>query len=163
VTVTRGPVWKSILVATGIAFAVAGLGRLATDLGPWYFNLRQPPWKPPDWAFGPAWTIIFGFIACSGGLAWHAARNRGERVRVALLFGANAALNVLWSALFFALRRPDWALVEVVLLWLSILAMIAGVTRISRPAGGLLVPYLVWVSFAATLNLAVVRLNEPFG
>ncbi|HEY4986895.1 MAG TPA: TspO/MBR family protein, partial [Bradyrhizobium sp.] len=78
------------------------------------------------------------------------------------LFALNGFLNVLWSSLFFALRRPDWALIEVVFLWLSILLPIGVFWRLARPASLYLLPYLAWVSFAALLNLAVVGLNAPF-
>ena len=80
-----------------------------------------------------------------------------------VLFGFNAFTNVLWSLLFFRLRRPDWALAEVSFLWLSILLLIVYLGRFSPRSGWLLAPYLAWVSFAAVLNLAVVRLNGPFG
>ena len=79
-----------------------------------------------------------------------------------VLFGANALFHLLWSPIFFKLKRPDWALVEVVFLWLSLVALIVGLAPISSFASWLIVPYLLWVTFAAWLNLAVVRLNAPF-
>jgi tryptophan-rich sensory protein len=78
------------------------------------------------------------------------------------LFGINAVCNIVWSALYFKLQRPDWALIEVVFLWLSIVALIVGLWRVSRGASGLLMPYLAWVSIAAVLNLETVLLNGPF-
>ena len=161
---TRNPVarWKPIVIAALAASAVAGLGALMTDLGPWYANLKKPSWQPPDWLFGPAWTIIFGLCTISGYLAWRNAPNRGGRDGVIALFALNGFLNVLWSALFFRLRRPDWALTEAALLWLSILLMIVVLRRYSTSASVLLVPYLAWVSFAAILNWSVVELNAPF-
>ena len=84
------------------------------------------------------------------------------RGRVLVAYALNALLNILWSVLFFTLRRPDWALVEVVPLWLSVLLLIAVSGRRDRAAGWLLVPYLAWVGFAGVLNWSVVRLNEPF-
>jgi translocator protein len=141
---------------------VALLGGLATEIGPWYRGLAKPSWQPPDWLFGPAWTVIFGFIAAAGTIAWRTAPDAHMRRMLAWLFAINAALNVLWSILFFKLRRPDWALIEVVFLWLSILALIVCTNRWSRRAALLLVPYLAWVTFAGVLNGAVVRLNAPF-
>jgi tryptophan-rich sensory protein len=94
--------------------------------------------------------------------AWRATRDRGQRGWVIGLFALNGCLNVLWTTLFFTVKRPDWALVEVPLLWLSILAGILMFWRWSRTASYYLVPYLVWVSFAAFLNWTVVRLNAPF-
>jgi translocator protein len=154
--------WKPVLIAALAAIAVAVLGAAMTDLGPWYNNLQKPEWQPPDWLFGPAWTLFFGLCAASGYLAWRHAPNRGGRDGVIALFALNGFLNVLWSALFFLLGRPDWALVESSLLCLSIVPMIIALARYSRIASALLVPYLVWVSFATVLNWAVVRLNAPF-
>lgn len=133
-----------------------------TDLGPWYAGLRQPSWKPPDWLFGPVWTLIFALTALAGVLSWRSANGRAEREWLLVAFALNGFLNVFWSLLFFRLRRPDWALVEVVFLWASILLLVVLCSRVSRPAGLLLLPYLIWVGFAAVLNLAVVRLNAPF-
>jgi benzodiazapine receptor len=155
--------WKAVLIAGLAAVAVGALGAAATDLGPWYRDLVKPAWQPPDWAFGPAWTVIYALGALSAATAWNAASDRATRQRIILLFGANALLNVLWSELFFGLHRPDWALWEVVLLWLSVLALIVATRPISRTASWLLAPYLAWVTFAGILNLTVVRINAPFG
>jgi len=162
-TTRPGRRWKPILVAALAAIAIATLGALMTDLGPWYASLRKPDWQPPDWLFGPAWTLIFGLCACSGYLAWRSAPNRGGCDGIIALFALNSFLNVLWSALFFRLKRPDWALTEAALLWLSILLMIIALARYSKAASTLLAPYLAWVSFATVLNWAVVSLNAPFG
>lgn len=161
-TAAPGQRWKVIAVAALSATLVAGLGGAATQLGPWYYGLRKPLWQPPDWLFGPAWTVIFALIAAAGVAGWRAAADRASQVRLIALFGVNGFLNVLWSVLFFHLQRPDWALVEVVLLWLSILVLIIALAPLSRLASWLLVPYLAWVSFASVLNLAIVRLNQPF-
>lgn len=151
---------------TGVAFAlvsaVAGLGGALTDLGPWYFSLLQPAWKPPDTLFGIAWTGIFICIGVAGVVAWRKARTASDRRRLGWALGLNAVLNVGWSALFFGLQRPDWALIEVVLLWLSILFLVATMSSYSRTASALMVPYLLWVSAAGFLNAAVVQLNGPF-
>ena len=155
------PGWRPILVAAGAALVVAGLGTAATDLGPWYQELRKPPWQPPDWLFGPAWTLIYALTALAGAMAWQAARTGRERRCILGLFGLNAGLNVLWSWLYFTWQRPGWALAEAVLLWLSIVLLIKGIAPLSRRAGWLLLPYLLWVSFATALNLAIVLLNAP--
>lgn len=155
--------WLPILAGAAAATAIAITGALVTELGPWYYGLRQPPWKPPDWLFGPAWTLIFACTALAGILAWQRAPHRAARTRMIWLFAINAGLNVLWSVLFFRLQRPDWALVEVAFLWLSIVVLIWIPGSYSRAASWLLVPYLAWVTFAALLNFAVVQLNAPFG
>ncbi len=151
-----------VLVAAAAALGVAGLGALMTDLGPWYLGLRQPAWKPPDWLFGPAWTLIFALAALAGVMAWKRAPDRASREWLLVLFALNGFLNILWSLLFFRLQRPDWALLEVVFLWLSVLLLVGVVSRYAKAAAALLLVYLAWVTFAAALNLAVVRLNAPF-
>ncbi len=153
---------KTLGIALVLSYATAGIGGALTELGPWYYALKQPTWKPPDTAFGVVWSTLFTLAAISGALAWRAAGTAGLRRRVWLLFGANAVLNILWSGLYFKLQRPDWALIEVVFLWLSIAVLIVGLWRLSRWASALLVPYLVWVSIASALNLATVQLNGPF-
>ena len=155
--------WRPVLAAVLAAMTLAGLGALSTDLGPWYQSLQQPPWKPPDVLFGPAWTIIYALAATAGVRAWHAAPTRSDREWLIALFALNGFLNLLWSLLFFRVQRPDWALIEVGFLWASILLLMIVLGRYSRAAWLLLAPYLAWVSFAATLNFAVVRLNGPFG
>ena len=153
--------WRPVAVAAGAAIVVAGLGASATDLGPWYYALRKPWWQPPDWLFGPAWTLIYGLIALAGVKAWNAARDRRQGLRIVAVFALNALLNVAWSELFFHFQRPDWAVIEVVAFWLSIVVLIVTAAPVSHAAGWLLVPYLAWVTFAGALNLAVVRLNAP--
>jgi tryptophan-rich sensory protein len=153
----------TIVVAAVITIIVLGAGGAMTTVGPWYRNLRKPSWNPPDWLFGPAWTVILGLAAWAGVLGWLHARTAGEHVLIAVLFGINIVLHMLWSPLFFNFQRPDWALMEVPFLWLSILALILALSPLSALAAWLLVPYLLWVAFAAYLNLTIVRMNRPFG
>jgi benzodiazapine receptor len=153
----------TLLVSGLCAVLLAGAGGLLTEIGPWYFALRKPSWQPPDWLFGPAWTVILGLAAWSAALAWDAARTPGERTMVVVLFALNGLFHLLWSPLFFKFRRPDWALAEVPFLFLSIAALMVALAPISELASVLLAPYLLWVGFAAWLNLAIVRLNRPFG
>jgi len=134
-----------------------------TDLGPWYENLRKPEWQPPGWLFGPAWTLIFTLTAIAGVMGWINARSRAHQRLIITLAAANGALNVLWSILFFRLHRPDWSVIEVVALWLSVLAMLIGFGKSARVSGWLILPYLVWVAFAGFLNWEIVHLNGPFG
>lgn len=155
--------WRPIAVAAAAATGVAALGGLMTDIGPWYTSLRQPGWKPPDWAFGPIWTVIFALAAAAGVKGWRSAPSKAERELLLVLFSANGFLNVLWSLLYFRLHRPDWALFEVPLLWGSVLALIVVLARYARGAAWLLAPYLVWVATAAFLNWQTVQLNGPFG
>jgi tryptophan-rich sensory protein len=153
---------RPLLTAFAAALGVAVLGALTTDLGPWYQSQLQPAWKPPDWLFGPVWTLIFGLAAVAGWLDWERATSRRLRQGVLLLFSLNGLLNVLWSLLFFRLRRPDWALFEVFFFWTSILLLVVYSWRLRRSAALLLLPYLLWVAFAGALNYADVQLNRPY-
>lgn len=154
-----------ILAAIAWAVILGGAGGMLTTIGPWYRELRKPPWQPPDWLFGPAWTIILGLAAWAGVLAWNGATAAGDaqgQALILMLYAANFVCHLLWSPLFFTWRRPDWALAEVVLLWASVLALCILLRPYSVAASWMIVPYLVWVSFAAILNLQIVRLNGPF-
>ncbi len=150
-------------MAAGLAVVVAALGGSMTVLDDWYYGLIQPPWAPPDYLFGVAWTIIYALTALAGAKIWQSAPTSRDAEIALGLFAFNGFLNILWSFLFFRLQRPDWALIELVPFWLSILALILFCGRWSRSAAWLLLPYLLWVGFAGLLNLAVVRLNAPFG
>ena len=149
----------TIITATLLTLILAGAGGLLTEIGPWYRQLRKPRLQPPDWLFGPAWTLILGAAAVAGVLAWRGAPDAAARTQVALLFAANWVLHLCWSPLFFKLKRPDWALAENAFLWVSVLALVIGLRPYSATASWLFVPYLVWVSFAFWLNWAIVRLN----
>ncbi len=150
--------WLPILFAMAWALGTAALGAALTPLTPWYRGLERPWFQPPDWAFGPAWTLIFALSAAGFVRAWRAGAGR----LLILFFVLNGLLNAGWSLLFFTLQRPDWAMVELVPLWLSILAMMLEARRHDRRAGQLMAPYLAWVTFAGCLNWAIYRLNAPF-
>jgi tryptophan-rich sensory protein len=155
--------WGGLGIAFACSFLVAGIGGSLTDLGPWYFALKQPAWKPPDIAFGPIWTTIFTLCALSGWGAWQLATSFKQKLAIALMFGVNGALNVLWSWLYFTLKRPDWALSELYVLWASVLLLTLGLWRISKLSSLMIVPYLVWVTTAGFLNHSTIELNGPFG
>ena len=158
----REPAWRAYAVAGALAFAVAGVGGWATRIGPWYRGLRFPPWRPPNWLFAPAWSVIFLLTAAGAGLAWNHARTPARRRELVTALAVNAGLNMAWSVLFFRFQRPDWALAEVAGLWLSVVLALVAAGRIKPLAGWLMAPYLAWVSFASVLNTAIVRLNAPF-
>ncbi|VVS99691.1 TspO [Sphingomonas sp. EC-HK361] len=155
--------WEPILIAGGVAVFLGVFGGLMTPIGGWYRNLRKPPWQPPDWLFGPAWTLILGMAAASAVLAWRAAPDATSQRDIVILFVTNALAHAAWSPLFFRARRPDWAMIEVVFLWASLVALVVGLWPISPLAAWLIAPYLAWVSFAAWLNWTIVKLNRPFG
>ncbi|HEV2543089.1 MAG TPA: TspO/MBR family protein [Methylobacterium sp.] len=154
--------WGPPVVAGLIALTIAVAGGIATRTDDWYRRLRVPGWKPPDWAFGPVWAVIFALTTASAIIAWNADPEPAARLRLVAVFAVNGVLNIAWSVIFFRLRRPDWAFAEVLLFWLSILAVVLAVGQVSVPAALLNLPYLAWVSVAAGLNLTIVRLNPPF-
>ena len=159
---THRSLWEPIATAACAAIAIAAIGGTLTELGPWYYSLKEPSWKPPDAAFGLIWTAIFSLAAVAGVIGWRAEQKVRGRQWILGLFAINGFLNVLWSLVFFTLHRPDFSLVEVAALWLSIIVLIVFLYRRSPLAGFLLVPYLIWVAIAAALNYQVVILNGPF-
>ncbi|GAA0728164.1 TspO/MBR family protein [Sphingomonas japonica] len=154
--------WTPIVTAGGAALALGGIGGATTPIGQWYADLRKPSFQPPNWAFGPAWSVILTCAASAAVVAWNAADTPAERADILILYAVNALFFLLWSPLFFVAKRPDWARIEVVFLWGSVLALAIGLRPISPTASWLVAPYLAWVSFAAVLNHAIVRLNAPF-
>lgn len=152
----------ALLVAGLIALICAMVGGALTTIGPWYDSLKFPDWKPPDWVFPAVWTVVFTLTAVAAAIAWNAAPDETTRRALIIAFAINVVLNMAWSYVFFTLRRPDWALIEVAIFWISIVAVIAVASRSSTVAAALLAPYLVWVTIASALNLAIVRRNGPF-
>ncbi|MEU9836659.1 TspO/MBR family protein [Streptosporangium sp. NPDC048047] len=144
------PVFVVALVLVAVAGSLASAGS-----GEEYLALERPSWAPPSWVFGPVWTVLYVMIAVSGWLAWSA---RGWTPALGV-YAVQLVLNAAWSPLFFGAGRYGLAFAEIVLLWASIVATVVAFRRISRPAAWLLVPYLLWVTFAAALNFAVWRLN----
>lgn len=125
----------------------------------WYATLTKPELSPPNWIFGPVWTTLYALMGIVAYLVWKKGIERRD-VRIALsVFGVQLVLNTLWSILFFGLKSPGLALVEIALMWVAILASIVLFSRISKAAAWLLVPYILWVSFAAYLNYAIWALN----
>ena len=127
--------------------------------GPWYRTLNKPSWTPPNWVFPVVWSALYVMIAFAGWRVWQAS---GFVALPFAVYLAQLLLNAAWSALFFGARRPDAAFADVVLLWLVVAANIALFMPIDAAAGWLLVPYLVWVTIAACLNLSVWRRNAAF-
>jgi len=150
---------KPVLIAFLLAILVGGIGGAATEIGPWYYSLVKPAWQPPDWAFGPIWTLIYITTGIAGVRAWRLGDEQQQRHFLGAVL-INCVLNLLWSLLFFKIQRPDLALIEVVVLWLSIVPLVLLPMRYSPRSTLLMLPYLAWVSVAAYLNLTIVRLNS---
>jgi translocator protein len=144
----------SLVVFIVLVVATASTGILFQP-GAWYEGLSKPGWTPPNWLFGPVWSVLYLMIAVAGWLVW---RIEGAGLAM-LLWVAQLILNGMWSWLFFGRRRMDLAFVDVVALWLAIAGFILAAWPVSGMAALLFVPYLVWVSIAGALNRAVWRMN----
>ena len=125
----------------------------------WYSALRKSSLNPPDWVFGPVWTVLFLLMGISLYLVWDKGLKEKNVKRGLVFFGVQLSLNTLWSIIFFGLKSPTLAFIEIFILWIAILFTIIEFYRISKPAAYLLVPYFMWVSFAIFLNYSIVVLN----
>lgn len=150
-----------LVLCVGVCCTVMAVAAIFTNhnvLG-WYTSLDKPSWTPPSWVFGPAWSLLYLLMGISVWQVWREVGARSAMVPL-ILFGIQLVLNIAWPGLFFGLRSPGVALIEIVLLWCAILATIIAFWRRSAPAGWLMLPYLAWVSFAAVLNLTIWSLNR---
>ena len=150
-----------LAVCLGACLATAAVGRHFTTEASlaWYRGLAHPAWTPPDWVFGPVWTFLYLAMAVAAWIVYRRFGWAGARVAL-LLFGAQLVLNAAWTALFFGLRVPVIAFEEIIFLWVAILATMIAFGRKSAVAGVLMALYLGWVTFAAALNFAVMRMNR---
>ncbi len=150
-----------LIIAIVVSQLAGIIGSLFTApaIAGWYTTLAKPTLNPPAWVFGPVWTTLFVLMGIAAFLVWKRGLDRRD-VRIAVgMFLGQLVLNTLWSVIFFGLQSPGGALVEMVFLWLAILATIVVFAKISRPAAWLLAPYILWVSFAGYLNYAIWILN----
>lgn len=143
-----------------VCLLAATVGGIATGGGVehWYDTLEHPPGTPPGWVFAPVWTVLYVLMAVAAWLVWLTPRKL-ERTIALAVFGVQLVLNVFWSVIFFTWQEPGWAVVEIIALWLAIVATLVLFWRLRPLAGGLLIPYLAWVSYAVTLNIGFWSLN----
>ena len=150
------------LISAIIISELAGIiGSLFTfsAIPTWYATLAKPALNPPSWIFGPVWTTLYALMGIAAFLVWNKGLDRKD-VREALsVFGLQLVLNASWSIVFFGLHSPLWALVNIVALWLSIIWTMILFYKISKPTLYLLLPYILWVSFASYLNYSIWMLN----
>ncbi|AXI75478.1 TspO/MBR family protein [Streptomyces bacillaris] len=150
----RSRSWPVLLLMLVLCYAVAGVGAAASgDAGGTYAALDKPAWAPPGWLFGPVWTVLYGTIAVAG---WLVARRPGPGRRPALVaWGVQLALNALWTPLFFAAEQYGAAFLDITLLLAAVVTTALLAARVDRRAALLLVPYLLWIGYAAALNLSL--------
>ncbi len=151
-----------LAVCAAACLAAAGVGGafMRASSPAWYDRLAKPAWRPPDWVFGPVWTVLYASMAVSAWLVWVGGRPGGAKTLALVLFAVQLALNAAWTGVFFWLQSPGAAFAEIVALWLAVAATVAAFWRLRPAAGALLLPYWGWVSFAAGLNLALWRMNR---
>ncbi len=143
----------------GLSFIAATIGAVASiEAGAFYTQLQRPEWAPPPTVFGPVWTMLYTLMGIAAWLVWRVGGLRAAQSALSL-FTVQLAINALWSWLFFGWHRGALAFADVLLLWALIVATLISFWRITPLAGALLIPYLLWVSFATALNLSVWQLN----
>jgi len=151
-----------LLISIIICQAVGFIGSLFTtpNIPTWYATLKKPGIAPPNWLFAPVWTTLFVLMGISAYLVWRHGWNN-QVVRTALIvFIIQLILNILWSLVFFTLKSPLFGFIVIIILWLLILITLIYFYNISIPAGILLIPYILWVSFASVLNFMLYKLNR---
>ena len=153
--------FTALAVFFGASFAAATAGAIFKP-GEWFESLNHPSWRFPNWVFPVVWTPLYILIALSGYFVWREAGWSGAALPLTV-YGVHLVINWAWSWVFFGLRRIDWAMAEVVLLWLSIAATIAVFWPISQTAALMLLPYLGWVTIASVLNWTMWQLNPGTG
>ena len=152
---------SKLIAAILVCEFVGILGSVFTipSITTWYAALQKPSFSPPNWLFGPVWVLLYALMGISAYLIWDKGiRKKGVKTSLKL-FSLQLILNFMWSILFFGLKSPLLGLIEIALLWIAILATIMKFARLSKEAAVLMVPYILWVSFAAVLNLYVWMLN----
>ena len=153
--------WIKLIVSIVACQAAGLIGGLFTarSVKTWYLTLNKPSFNPPGWIFGPVWTLLYLMMGVSLYLIWKQAGEQNIRFAV-IVFILQLALNTLWSILFFGMHNPALAFAEIILLWIAILACIILFYPLSERASYLLLPYLLWVSFASVLNYSIWQLNK---
>lgn len=155
-----------LIIAIVVSELAGIIGSVFTmpSIASWYAGIVKPAINPPAWVFGPVWTTLFALMGISAWLVWKKLdsrlRDNDKKIKISLgIFIGQLVLNTFWSIIFFGLHSPGGALIEIVFLWFAILATIVAFAKISRLAAWLLLPYIIWVSFAMYLNFAIWMLN----
>jgi len=151
----------SLIIFIIFSFSAAALGSVFTNrtVKTWYQTIKKPSWNPPSKVFAPVWTILYIMMAVAGWMVWERLPHKTFSWPM-ILFFIQLVLNALWSGIFFALRSPGWALLEIILLWAFIVLTMFSFWTVYWIAGILFLPYFLWVSFASFLNFTIWRLNR---
>ncbi|HBX66853.1 MAG: sensory protein TspO [Balneola sp.] len=155
------PFWAKILFGILICNAVGLAASTVTipAISEWYVTLNKPSFNPPDWLFGPVWTLLYTLMGISAAAVWQAGTHKPEVVQALQFFGLQLLFNGLWSFLFFGLKNPTLAFTEIICLLILIIITFLKFKPIKYWASWLLIPYILWVAFASVLNLSIVILN----
>jgi len=149
----------ALVVCLAVGYSASTVTRPSVET--WYPTIAKPVFNPPNWIFMPVWTLLYILMAVAAGLVWDKIKEQNEEVKKALgFFLIQLTLNAVWSYLFFGLKNPMLALIEIALLWLMIYETFLKFVKINKTAGYLLIPYLAWVGFAAVLNASIWWLNK---
>ena len=154
--------WVKLVISILLPLAVGAISGFFTtpEIGTWYQTIKKPEWQPPNWLFGPVWTALYVMMGVAFYLVWKKEADRSKKRTAVTLWIVQLVLNFFWSFVFFKQHQIDWALGEIVILWLFILLTILSFARISRSAAWLLVPYISWVTFAGILTFTIWQLNS---
>lgn len=150
-----------LIIAIAIPLVVGGTSGFFTITGvdSWFQTVNKPSWNPPNWIFGPVWTTLYALMGVALFLVWKSDGSDILKKTAIALFAVQMILNFFWSFIFFDQHQIGWALVEIIVLWVSILLTIFAFGNVSKLAAWLLVPYISWVSFATILNYSIWKLN----
>ena len=149
------------MIAVSLPLALGAFAGFFTSpsLKGWYSIINKPSFNPPNWIFAPVWTMLYLMMGIAFYIVWIRVEENKLRTKAIMYYFIQLVLNFCWTIIFFYAAKPGWAFAEIILLWIMIAATINKFSKISKPAAWLLVPYIVWVSFAAVLNFAIWRLN----
>lgn len=150
-----------LVIAIALPVLIGGVSGFFTVSGveSWYQTIQKPSWNPPNWVFGPVWTTLYVMMGIALWLVWKEDTSKELKLIAGILFAAQLTLNFFWSFIFFKLEQPGFAFLEILFMWVAILATIFAFAQVNKRAAWLLVPYISWVSFAAILNFTIWRMN----
>lgn len=153
--------WLKFILSIVLVFIVGAFGSIftASSVSSWFTTLAKPSFNPPAWLFGPVWTILYIMIGISLFLVWTTKANKNLKKKAYQVFGIQLILNAMWSAAFFGMKNPGLAFIVIAFLWILIIVNMVLFYKIKKSAGYILIPYLLWVSFASVLNFAIWILN----